>query len=223
MTTHFARPTSGIERTDPASAGRLLLWTGAAAGPAFIAAIVVQMLTRQGFDLGRQPLSLLSLGSLGWIQVTNFIVTGGMAVIGAIGMARALSSGRGSTWVPRLTGAYGAGLILAGVFPADPANGFPAGAPEGAPTHITWHNNLHGVGAGLAFTALVVAGVIFARRMAAAGNQLMTAYSAVTGAAVVITMAAPVAAFSIRLFVSSVLTWAWLTVTCAYLSHELGA
>jgi hypothetical protein len=49
----------------------------------------------------RHPLSLLGLGGLGWIQITNFMVTGFMVagppfVAAAVGMRRVPHSGQGS-------------------------------------------------------------------------------------------------------------------------------
>jgi len=54
------------------------------------------MLTRDGFDPRRHPLRLLSLGGLGWIQITNLIVAGPPFVAAAVGMRRVLHSGQGS-------------------------------------------------------------------------------------------------------------------------------
>ena len=53
-----------------------LLACGAAAEPLFVVAVLVQDGTRAGLDPAQQPLSLLSLGDLGWIQVTTFALTG---------------------------------------------------------------------------------------------------------------------------------------------------
>ena len=55
-------PSRDVRRTG------LLLLCGAAAGPIFTAVVLVQVLTRDGFDLSHQPLSLLSLGVLGLSQ-----------------------------------------------------------------------------------------------------------------------------------------------------------
>jgi hypothetical protein len=49
-----------------------------------------------GVDLSRHPLSLLSLGDLGWIQIANFVVTGVLYVACAVGMRRALGPGPGA-------------------------------------------------------------------------------------------------------------------------------
>jgi hypothetical protein len=48
-----------------------LLMCGIVAGPLFLAVWFVHAVTREGFDLTRHPMSLLSLGDLGWIQIAN--------------------------------------------------------------------------------------------------------------------------------------------------------
>ena len=129
---------------------------GVVAGPLFLAVLMIQAFTREGFDLSRHPLSLLSLGDLGWIQIANFVVTGALFIACAIGMRRVLRPGRSGTWAPRLVGAFGVGLILAGVFTTDAGAGFPPGAPAGSPEQISWHGILHEVGFGLAFLGMIV-------------------------------------------------------------------
>lgn len=54
---------------------RALLCCGVLAGPIYIAVGLVQALTREGFDLTRHDLSLLANGRLGWVQITNLVVT----------------------------------------------------------------------------------------------------------------------------------------------------
>jgi len=108
-----------------------LLACGIVAGPLFLAVGLTQAFTRDGFDLSRHPLSLLSLGELGWVQIANFVVTGVLYVACAAGMWRVLRPGRSGTWGPLLVGALGVGLIVAGVFVADPGAGFPPGAGRG--------------------------------------------------------------------------------------------
>ena len=67
-----------------------MLACGVVAGPLFIVVGVLQMLTRDGFDPGRHPLSLLSLGDLGWIQIANFVIVGLLFIASAVGMRRVL-------------------------------------------------------------------------------------------------------------------------------------
>jgi hypothetical protein len=66
-----------------------LLWCGVVAGPIFVVTALVQVLARSGFDLDRHPLSMLSLGDVGSIQIANFIITGGLVIAGAVGMRQA--------------------------------------------------------------------------------------------------------------------------------------
>jgi hypothetical protein len=51
----------------PTTSTRTLLACGVAAGPLFTGVSLLQVLARDGFDLGRHPLSLLSLGDAGWV------------------------------------------------------------------------------------------------------------------------------------------------------------
>ena len=44
-----------------------------------------------------------------------------------------------------------------GMFSADPAMGFPAGAPEGYPEHITTHGMIHAFAPPLSFLSLIAA------------------------------------------------------------------
>ena len=119
------------------------LTCGAVAGPLFTVAGLAQAATRAGFDPARHQLSLLSNGSLGWVQMLNFIITGGLFLTGAMGMRATLTSGPGSKWGPRLIAAFGAGLIGAGIFRPDPAFGFPPGTPDAKPDPVSWHGGLH--------------------------------------------------------------------------------
>ncbi|MFI6600008.1 DUF998 domain-containing protein [Nonomuraea sp. NPDC050536] len=124
---------------------RRLLACGLVAGPLFLTVYLVQALTREGFDPTYHPLSLLSLGGLGWIQIANFVVTGLLYVGFAAGMRRVIDHGRGGTWGTLLFGTVGVGLVMAGVFTTDAGAGFPPGAPAGAP-EMSWHGMLHEVG-----------------------------------------------------------------------------
>ncbi len=161
---------------------RSLLGFGLLAGPFYLAVVLGQALTRTGFDLARDDASLLSNGSLGWVQIANFLLTGLMVIACAVGVRRALASGRGAAWGPILLALYGVGLIGAGLFVADPMNGFPAGAPIGRPESITTHGLLHIAFAGIGFLCFVAACFVLARRFAAQGRRGWTRFSIATGA-----------------------------------------
>ena len=159
-----------IEHGSPTREARRLLACGIVAGPLFLAATLIHAFTRAGFDLGRHPISLLSLGDLGWLQVATFVITGVLYVTCAVGMRRVMGSSRGATWGPRLIGALGVGLIMAGVFVADAGAGFPPGAPSGAP-EISWHGALHELGFIVAMLSATAACFVFARRFAGDGRR----------------------------------------------------
>ena len=103
---------------------RILLTAGMLAGPLYIAVVILQALTRDGFDLSRHPASMLSTGEHGWIQIANFALTGALFVAGAVGLRRVLAStdrrgeAPGATWGPRLIGVLGVGMIGA-AYPPD--------------------------------------------------------------------------------------------------------
>jgi hypothetical protein len=224
--TTTAAPTRRTSR--PMDAVRTLLTCGVAAGPLYIAVVGVQALTREGFDIRRHAASLLSNGDLGWIQIANFVVTGLLTIAGAAGIRRALRSQRGGTWGPRLIGIYGAGLVAAGIFVADPAFGFPVGTPEGPPTAMSWHSAAHFASAGVAFLALIAACFVFARRFAALGQRWWTVYSVMTGVVFFATFAGIASGqqnsgLNVAFAVAVVLGWAWLSAVAALLKRDTRA
>ena len=180
-----------MDGTDTASTGtracnpadrltRSLLGYGVLAAPVYIATGLIQAVTRRGFELTRHDLSLLANGHLGWIQVANLIVTGLMTIAAAVGVRRSWSGGYGGTWAALLLAVYGAGLIAAGVFIADPAFGFPPGTPH-QPTAPTWHGLIHFAAAGIGFTAFIAASFVAAGRFARDHRLRWAIYSRLTG------------------------------------------
>jgi len=115
---------------------RSLLGYLALAGPFYVIVSLAQALTRPGFSVARDEWSLLALGHLGWIQQANLILTGVMIIVGAVGARRAIGRfADAGTWAPRLLAGYGLGLIGAGIFRADAADGFPPGTAGGSAAH----------------------------------------------------------------------------------------
>ncbi|HLZ30668.1 MAG TPA: DUF998 domain-containing protein [Chloroflexota bacterium] len=189
-----------------------LLGAGLIAGPLFIGASYAQVLTRAGFDLQRHAISMLTLGDLGWIQSANFELTGLLVLACAVGLRRVVRSGRASTWGPRLYGAYGLGLVVAGLFPPDPALGFPPGAPSEMPADMSPHALLHTIGFMVAFASLIGACFVFARRFNGLGWRQWAVYSAATGLAPVpfIALSLALGGSGVPLFVMGVITSAWM-------------
>jgi hypothetical protein len=191
---------------------------GVVAGPLFLAVLMIQAFTREGFDLSRHPLSLLSLGDLGWIQIPNFVATGALLGACAMGMRRALGPGRSGIWGPRLVGAFGVGLIVAGGFTTDAGAGFPAWAPAGAPEQISWHGILHEVGSGLAFIGMIVGCLVFSRRFAALRRPGWVGACVATAAAALVLASWPdTDGVGARLVIASAILFAFVAAMAARL------
>jgi uncharacterized membrane protein YhaH (DUF805 family) len=195
----------------------LLLSCGVVAGPLYLAVAAAQAVARDGYDITRHPLSLLSLGELGWIQVANFVLSGLLFVAGAVGTRQALRGGRGETWVPRLLGVFGGSLVWGGVFVADPYDGFPVGTPAGT-GETSWHGILHNLAPMVGFLALLVTCIVLARRFRADGRPGWAAYSLVIGLALI----SPDFFlgqdwFGLMLALSAVAGWTWVSAVSARL------
>ena len=123
---------------------RNLLLCGIVAGPLFIAISLIQAFTRTGFDLARHPISLLGLGSLGWVQIANFVVCGVLYVLGAVGLRSALQLGRGKHGARCSSALPVSGSSLGGSSRPTPVPAFRR-VPRRAPS-IELHGVLHEVG-----------------------------------------------------------------------------
>jgi hypothetical protein len=194
-----------------------LLGLGAAAGPLYVIAGIAQILKREGFDWTRHALSLMSNGPLGWIQIANFMVCGLLVIGGAVGLKRAMTSGRGRIAAPVLIAIYGISLIGAGVFVADPAFGFPPGTPNGPPASITTHGLLHFVCGGGGFLALIAACFVIAARYAKERRQPWRAFSIATGMLFFAGFAGIASgsgsrALTVAFYFAVLLAWTWLTL-----------
>jgi hypothetical protein len=205
----------------PSTQTTLLLAGGIVAGPLFLALWSIQAFTREGFDPTYHPLSLLSLGHLGWIQIANFVVTGGLYVACAVGMRRVLRPGRGGTWGPILVGINGIGLIMAGVFVTDAGAGFPPGAPAGAPEQISWHGILHEVGFTLATLSWLVACFVFLRRFASLKQRGWMAACIAAPVALLIVDGWPnLDSLSVRLVIGSAISFGFVAALTVRLMRD---
>ncbi|MFE9693457.1 DUF998 domain-containing protein [Micromonospora sp. NPDC005806] len=206
-----------VRPADEVRTARALLAGGALAGPLWVAVALSQGLTRTGFDFRRHPVSVLSNGDLGWLQIGNFVLAGLLCVGAAWALRRVLHPGLGPVGGPWLLGQYGVGLVLSGIFVADPLDGFPAGTPRGA-GEVSWHGLAHFGAGAVAFTALIAACLVAARRFARRGERGWAAYSAATGVffgaawlALIGSAGRPVAMILFGLAVAA--GWTWVSVT----------
>ncbi|MGW1770196.1 DUF998 domain-containing protein [Streptomyces sp. NPDC002104] len=165
---------------------RALLTCAVVASPLWAAVSLTQAATRQGFDITRHPLSALSNGSLGWLQITNFLLAGALLVLGATGLRRVLGGTPGGTWAPRLVRIAGIGMIAAGAFVMDPIDGFPLGAPSAQTATLTWHSYAHFAAGSVTFTSLIAACYVLGRHFGRAGDRRYAIASRVAGTALLI-------------------------------------
>jgi hypothetical membrane protein len=213
-----SRPTTGHRPTAPDRSTRRLLTAAAAAGPFFYVSVSVQMLTREGFDLRVHPLSQLSTGSLGWIQVATFVLTGLGVLALAVAHRRLVTDGVGRRAVPVLLALSALGFVLAGAFVMDPENGFPAGTPDGPVAAMSWHGVVHSVAAVLAFTALALACVVLAVRAVRERRTL----AAVGHGVVALVLLLPVSPeqASVQVAATGLVAFTWTTVVAIRLRRR---
>jgi hypothetical protein len=213
--------------TDPrADRTRLLLRLGALAGPLYVIAGLLQILFRSGFDIRRHALSLMSNGGLGWIQISSFILSGILVILGAWGLRRALTPDRGSAAGPLLLALYGVGLIGAGIFVADPMDGFPVGTPPGPPVSMSWHGPLHFTAGGIGFFGLIGATVVFAYRLFRRGESGWAAWSLFTGVFFLGAFGAIASgtrhpAINLTFTAAVVISWVWLSGLMGKVRREM--
>jgi hypothetical protein len=198
-----------------------LLTGGILAGPIYILVGIIEIATRPGFDMTRHDLSLMSNGDWGWVHILMLVTTGLLTIGGAFGLRRVIKGQKGGTWAPLMLGLYGLGLVGAGIFSADPANGFPVGTPEGM-AEITTNGLLHFVSGAVGFVGLIAACFIMARHFKSRGEQSWAMYSRVTGvlfgaAFVGIAMGsngggAVLTTVVLAFTVAVILGWAWISL-----------
>lgn len=207
---------------------RSLLGYGVLAGPFYVLASLVEGLLRPGFDFTRHDWSLLALGAFGWVHVLVLVLTGLMVAASGVGAARALSRLRHASVPGWLLGAYGACLVGAGLFTADPAAGFPAGRPDTPPTQISGHGMLHIAFGGLGFLALIVACLIMARQFQKDRARGWALFSLATGVLFLASFlgiaagGAPGTTTILLFTVGVLLSWTWLSLVSRRLYVRLG-
>ena len=214
---------------DKAEQTKLLLTGGVLAGPIYIVVGIAQILTREGFDITRHPLSFMSLGDLGWIQIINFIVTGLLVIAGAIGLRRVAQADKRLRRGALLLGIYGLGVLGGGLFVPDPALGFPPGTPNTYPETMSWHGLLHFIFGQIGFLALIVASFVYARYFAVNGLRGWSMFSALTGGLFLFAILATVATSAgegsvwalLALYAAVILAWIWLSALSYRMRSEL--
>lgn len=146
---------------------------GAAGAWLFVAVALLDGVTRPGYDPVRQPVSALALGARGWVQTTNFVVSGLLITTSALGIHRATDG----FWLAGLVAVFGLALVASGVFPMDPMRGYPPGTPEGDPPTTSRRHQLHDHAGAAVFGSLPLCAVAAALTL---DEPAWVAYSVVT-------------------------------------------
>ncbi len=108
---------------------KLLLISGQIGCFLFILMFLIQGSLRGDYSSLKFPVSSLSIGNLGWIQKTNFLISGLLIILFAIGFRRATPFLKNALGTSRLFIAVGLGLVGAGFFSSDPIYGYPIAEP----------------------------------------------------------------------------------------------
>ena len=205
------------------SGTRALLTCGIFTGPLFFVVAIIQALTRPGYDIRQNAISQLSLGDLGWIQITSFILTGLLAVASAIGVRRMLKGQKGGGWGALLMGTFGLGLIIAGIFPPDAAFGFPPGSPAGPAVSMSGHATLHAVGFFISMLSAIINSFVFVRRFGAVSARGWAGYSVASGVAAPVLIVLSIVLQSwagVIVALAGAVVFGWVTAASARLRSE---
>jgi len=156
----------------------LLLTCGLVGAVLFVATFLIDGATRPGYRPLYHPVSALALGSRGWVQTSNFIVTGLLMIAAAAGTREALDVTIG----PVLLALFGVALVVSGVFTMDPMRGYPPGTEPGTPAVLSRRQKVHDIFGFVVFSSL--AGAVLAFAFALEGGW--RTYSFATAASIVV-------------------------------------
>jgi hypothetical protein len=163
---------------------KLLLTGGAISGPLFIIVFLIEGATRADYSPLLHPISSLSFGEMGWIQATNFIISGLLFLAFAIGLRRVFrvetEPSNGQVWGPILIGIIAICLIGAGLFTSDPLNGYPPGTPLMS-MERSLSGFIHDSFGAPVFLGLPIACFMFGRRFSKQGRRDWSIYSVLSG------------------------------------------
>jgi hypothetical membrane protein len=147
------------------------------AGPLiFVMVAVVHSLLRSDHSLVALPISALATGPSGWVQDVNFLICGVLFLAYPIGLHLGVRQTRWGVVGPALLVLSGAGLVLAGVFPAVDASG-----------NLTYDSLGHTVASFMAFLGTGSGFMVMSRRLAGDPSwRSLATYTLGSGIAIVV-------------------------------------
>ncbi len=165
---------------------KALLICSAITCPLFMIAVFIEGATRVGYNSFLYPLSSLSIGDIGWTQISNFIITGILLIIFSVGIKRVFNSNQEKFRGPLLIKLVGIGLVGAGIFITDPIFGYPTDMPL-VLRQFTLHGHLHDAFSMLVFVCLPWTCFVFRKPFLAKGENGWAMYSSITGFSMIAT------------------------------------
>lgn len=176
--------TRQVDGSRPAARG--LLWCGAAAGPLFATVFLIEGMRRPDYKPLRHPVSSLSLGPRGWVQVANFAAGGMLYLAGAAGLSRSPKSTEFRRLGSAVLGATGLGLLGSAKFKTDPVSGYPPGTPD-VPIEHSATGKMHDSAALPIFLGIPTGAFVYAWRFQRGGHRGWALYSGATSIVMVVT------------------------------------
>ncbi len=163
---------------------KIPLLCGVIAYPLFILVVLTEGILRPDYSSLLHPLSSLSIGETGWIQIVNFILAGILLVVFSFGLKQIFITPNENFRGPLLIRLVGIGLIGAGIFVTDPIYGYPIDKPL-LLRQFTFHGHLHDGFSMLVFICMPWACFVFRKYFISNGMKGWAYYSAFTGYAMV--------------------------------------
>lgn len=135
---------------------KLSAWAGILGPALFVGIFSAEGAIRSGYDPFSMYISALSLGSRGWIQMTNFIVLGLLLFLFTLGLSKEFPTGKASRWGIIVFYVLSALFLISGPFVMDPS--------ETPANQMTVHGLIHGLAGGIVFLLMPISIFIFLRR-----------------------------------------------------------
>lgn len=136
------------------------MWCGAVGAVLFVLVFTLDGLTRSGYRPLYHPVSALSLGERGRIQVVNFIGCGFLIALGGVGIGWMTVPSVKGVIAAILVVAFGLALVASGWWAMDPMREYPPGTPAGTPKETSRAHELHDYAGAVVFGSLPAAGLI---------------------------------------------------------------
>jgi hypothetical protein len=164
---------------------RLLLMCGLTGSVLFVVLFLIEGFFRKDYNFIIYPISSLSIGRSGWIQVGSFILSGLLICVFAWGLGIIFRQAKDSIGLAMLFGGVGIGLIGSGIFSTDPLFGYPATAPYSL-TQYTIHGHLHNFFSVIVFICLPTACFKFRKRFKNRSEDGWALYSMISGISMIV-------------------------------------